>query len=185
MSCLIDDVHLLAYVFEEIPEFLIKSIEPTKILETLQAVLSKRHVLDKVARHIIKFFIGPLLDKAPELREAIIRIVLTYTFCSIRKLSHEHSIFHLVSGSSLDKDPLLAGFGKLKQKIQAGGDKEKDHQLKIATDLINLLANNLKKHNTAENVRFWLNMIGSNTIDEQVIAILTVNKCIAQLSNSK
>ncbi|CAM0135952.1 snoRNA-binding rRNA-processing protein utp10 [Umbelopsis sp. WA50703] len=183
MSCLIDDVHLLAYVFEEIPEFLIKSIEPTKILETLQAVLSKRHVLDKVARHIIKFFIGPLLDKAPELREAIIRIVLTYTFCSIRKLSHEHSIFHLVSGSSLDKDPLLAGFGKLKQKIQAGGDKEKDHQLKIATDLINLLANNLKKHNTAENVRFWLNMIGSNTIDEQVIAILTVNKCIAQLSN--
>lgn len=185
MSCLIDDLHLLKYVMEDIPHFLIENIQPAKILDTLKGVLGKREVLDKVARIIIKFLIGTLLDASPGLREDILRIVLAYTFSSIRRLKHEHNIFDLVSGTSLEKDSLLAGFGKFKQKITSESVKDNDLQAAITAELIDLLANNLKKHNSEDNVRFWLDMVNANLVDEQTIAILVVNKYVTLLSNCK
>jgi hypothetical protein len=80
---------------------------------------------------------------------------------------------------------LLAGFGKFKQKITSESVKDKDLQAAITADLIDLLANNLKKHNSEENVRFWLDMVNADLVDEQTIAILVVNKCVTLLSNCK
>jgi hypothetical protein len=185
MSCLIDDAHLLQYVFEEIPDFLIKNIQASRILDTLKDILRQREVLDKVARIIIKFLIGTLLDAAPDLREDILRIVLAYTFSSIRRLSHDHSIFHLVSGTSLSKDALLAGFGGLSEMITSRNAKDNDVQTSITSELIELLAHNLKNNHSEENVRFWLGMVNSDLVDEKTIAVLVVNKTITLLSDCK